>query len=118
MKTCCGLVAHTYAAVTCDSFTDPVLRIDLHGGCAVYATATKASDPIGLAQLAEICAAVHIPVVAIGGITSENAAPCIQAGAAGVAVVSTLFATEDVEAAAAQLRAVVDEALSARNAQE
>lgn len=87
------------------------------GGGTVYSTATKASAPIGLAQLAEICAAVQIPVVAIGGITAENAAACIEAGAAGVAVVSTLFATEDVVAVAEQLRAVVDEALFARDAQ-
>lgn len=79
----------------------------------MYATSTKVSEAIGLAALAKICAAVRIPVVAIGGISAGNAAPCIEAGAAGVAVVSSVFATEDPVAAAAKLRAVVDEALAA-----
>ncbi len=80
--------------------------------CAVYSTATKASTAIGVDALAAICAAVRIPVVAIGGITAENSPPCIAAGAAGVAVVSTLFACEDVTAAARTLRAVVDVAIA------
>jgi thiamine-phosphate pyrophosphorylase len=46
-----------------------------------------AGEPIGLESLAEICAAVDVPVVAIGGIDASNAAACIQAGAAGVAVI-------------------------------
>jgi thiamine-phosphate pyrophosphorylase len=83
----------------------------------VYATSTKKSAAIGLETLAEICAAVRIPVVAIGGITARNAGPCIQAGAAGVAVVSSVFATEDPVAAAAKLRAVVDDSLRARDPQ-
>lgn len=58
------------------------------GAGAVWATPTKPeSRPIGLHGLAAICAAVSIPVVAIGGIDASNAADCIRAGAAGVAVV-------------------------------
>jgi thiamine-phosphate pyrophosphorylase len=59
------------------------------GAGPVWATPSKpdADEPIGLAGLAEICARVHKPVVAIGGIDVSNAADCIRAGAAGVAVI-------------------------------
>jgi thiamine-phosphate pyrophosphorylase len=59
------------------------------GAGPVWPTPSKADadPPIGLAGLAEICAAVSIPVVAIGGIDSTNAAACVAAGAAGVAVI-------------------------------
>lgn len=61
-----------------------------------------------LDRLADICAAVSIPVVAIGGITASNAAPTIEAGCAGVAVVSAIFGAEDPTAAAASIRECVD----------
>ena len=48
---------------------------------------TDADPPIGLEGLGEICEAVSIPVVAIGGIDASNAVACIEAGAAGVAVI-------------------------------
>lgn len=48
---------------------------------------TDADPPIGLEGLSEICRAVAIPVVAIGGVDASNAADCIRAGAAGVAVI-------------------------------
>lgn len=59
------------------------------GAGPVWATPSKhdAAPPIGLDGLAEICAAVSVPVVAIGGIDASNAGDCIRAGAAGVAVV-------------------------------
>jgi thiamine-phosphate pyrophosphorylase len=55
----------------------------------VWETPSKGdADPaIGLDGLREICAAVEIPVVAIGGIDASNAGECILAGAAGVAVI-------------------------------
>ena len=58
------------------------------GAGPVWATPSKpdADPPIGLGGLREICEAVSIPVVAIGGIDATNAAECIGAGAAGVAV--------------------------------
>jgi thiamine-phosphate pyrophosphorylase len=76
------------------------------GAGPVWMTPTKpdAGAPIGIHGLAEICAAVSIPVVAIGGVDAVNAATCIQAGAAGVAVVR---AARD----AARVRAAVDAAL-------
>jgi thiamine-phosphate pyrophosphorylase len=75
------------------------------GAGPVWATPSKpdADPPIGLDGLAAICAAVSIPVVAIGGLDATNAADCVAAGAAGVAVVR----------AAADARAV-SEALAGR----
>ena len=44
-------------------------------------------EPQGVARLGEICRSVAIPVVAIGGITEENAGECFRAGAAGIAAI-------------------------------
>ena len=76
------------------------------GAGPVWATPSKtdADPPIGLDGLAEICSAVEIPVVAIGSVDASNAADCIRAGAAGVAVIR---AARD----AARLRAEIDAAL-------
>src|SRR6185295_10912894 len=63
-----------------------------------------AAPPIGLDGLRDICLSVSIPVVAIGGIDASNAAECIRAGAAGVAVIR---AVAEIEA----LRTAIDEAL-------
>jgi thiamine-phosphate diphosphorylase len=62
---------------------------DYLGAVPVWETPSKAdADPaIGLEWLRRICAAVDVPVVAIGGIDAANAAACIEAGAAGVAVI-------------------------------
>jgi thiamine-phosphate pyrophosphorylase len=81
---------------------------DYLGVGPVWETPSKpdAEPPIGLAALAAICVAVDVPVVAIGGIDASNAAACIEAGAAGVAVIRA--------AADAALRKAVDEALRAR----
>jgi thiamine-phosphate pyrophosphorylase len=81
-------------------------RADYIGAGPVWTTPSKpdADPPIGIDGLREICAAVSTPVVAIGGIDAANAAECIRAGAAGVAVIR---AARD---AAALLRAI-DEAL-------
>jgi thiamine-phosphate pyrophosphorylase len=48
---------------------------------------TDSDPPIGLGGLSEICRAVSIPVVAIGGVDASNAEECVRAGAAGVAVI-------------------------------
>ena len=78
------------------------------GAGAVWATPSKpAAAAIGLDGLRAICAAVSIPVVAIGGVDAASAAACIEAGAAGVAVIR---AVADLPA----LRRAVDEALAAR----
>jgi thiamine-phosphate pyrophosphorylase len=62
---------------------------DYVGAGPVWATPSKADadPPIGLDGLGAICETVSIPVVAIGGIDASNARSCIDAGAAGVAVI-------------------------------
>lgn len=62
---------------------------DYIGAGPVWATPSKpdADPPIGIGGLRDICAAVSTPVVAIGGIDASNAAECIRAGSAGVAVI-------------------------------
>ena len=62
---------------------------DYLGAGPVWATPSKedADPPIGLEGLRRICAAVDVPVVAIGGVEAANAAACIESGAAGVAVI-------------------------------
>jgi thiamine-phosphate pyrophosphorylase len=55
----------------------------------IFKTPSKANygPPQGLQRLAAVCSAVTVPVLAIGGITAENAASCLAAGAAGVAAI-------------------------------
>jgi thiamine-phosphate pyrophosphorylase len=62
------------------------------GAGPVWATPSKADAgrPIGLGGLADVCLATGLPVVAIGGIDASNAADCIRAGAAGVAVIRAI----------------------------
>ncbi|ERH02354.1 MAG: thiamine-phosphate pyrophosphorylase [Halonotius sp. J07HN6] len=97
---------------------------DYLGVGAVYGTDSKpdaetADDGIGVDQLARVVEAVTIPVVAIGGITPENASGPIQAGATAVAVISAITAADDPEAATSELReAVVDTAEQAADAEE
>lgn len=64
-------------------------RADYIGAGPVWDTPSKAdADPaIGLEGLRNLCGAVSTPVVAIGGVDAANAADCIRAGAAGVAVI-------------------------------
>jgi thiamine-phosphate diphosphorylase len=66
--------------------------------------------PLGLDGLAAIATSVEIPVVAIGGITADNAASVMRAGAAGVAVIGAIFDSDDPRQAAAQLRDAVSNA--------
>jgi thiamine-phosphate pyrophosphorylase len=76
------------------------------GAGPIWATPSKpdAEPPIGLDGLREVCVAVNVPVVAIGGIDASNAGDCVRAGAAGVAVIRAV-------ADLAAVRAAVDAAL-------
>ena len=79
---------------------------DYLGVGAVFPTGTKGdAGVLSLDTLRDICAAVDIPVVAIGGIGGHNIHKLAGCGVCGVAVVSALFAQPDVEAAARALRA-------------
>ena len=69
------------------------------GTGAIFPTTTKENAPITLiSTLKTICQRVAIPVVAIGGLTSENIDQLIGTGIAGVAVVRDLMQAEDIEA--------------------
>ena len=71
---------------------------DYLGVGAVFPTSTK-SDALSVSYetLKEICAAVSIPVVAIGGICAENIKELSGSGIDGVALVSAIFGAEDIE---------------------
>ena len=72
---------------------------DYLGTGAIFPTTTKENAPITLiSTLKTICQMVAIPVVAIGGLTSENIDQLIGTGIAGVAVVRDLMQAEDIEA--------------------
>lgn len=77
-------------------------------GCgAVFATSTKTNTrSVDNALLSEISASVKIPVVAIGGISQENAGSLRGTGIAGTAVVSAIFAHPDIRQAASSLKAL------------
>lgn len=79
---------------------------DYLGVGAVFPSPTKKTAiRITREKLQEICASVSIPAVAIGGINLENAEEIRGGGMCGIAVVSALFAAEDVRRAAEALKA-------------
>ena len=87
---------------------------DYIGAGAVFGTTTKDdAKKLSLDTLREICRAVTIPVVAIGGINGDNLSRLAGTGAAGVAVVSALFAQADSEGAARRLRALAEKMVAA-----
>ena len=78
-------------------------------GCgAMFPTHTKTdTNVISRQVLADVCASVPIPVVAIGGIHRENLLQLAGCGEAGIAVISAIFAQPDIEAACRELREMV-----------
>ncbi len=71
---------------------------------AVFPSPTKpGAQRLTPEELGVICASVSIPAVAIGGIGPSNLAQLKGSGAAGIAVVSSLFGAEDIQAAAQAL---------------
>jgi len=81
---------------------------DYLGVGAVFPSPTKKNAlRITPDMLRDICASVRIPVCAIGGITKDNAKSILGCGQAGIAVVSAIFAEDDVRAAAAELSAML-----------
>ncbi|WP_251179271.1 thiamine phosphate synthase [Adlercreutzia agrestimuris] len=83
---------------------------DYIGVGGIYPTSTKEdAQVIGVDGLRKICEAVDIPVVAIGGVNAENLATLKGSGADGVALVSAIFAADDIEAATRKLRKIADE---------
>lgn len=77
---------------------------DYLGVGAVFPTGTKLDAvEVSYDTLKAICNAVHIPVVAIGGITGDNIIELKGSGVSGIAVVSAIFASKDIETVTMQL---------------
>ncbi len=82
---------------------------DYLGAGAVFPTGTKSDTvPLSFDELKRICSAVEIPVAAIGGINAENITKLEGTGISGAAVVSAVFAQEDIRLAAENLRRLTD----------
>ncbi len=85
---------------------------DYLGVGSVFSTSTKpdAGAAIGVGEFERIARGVRIPVVGIGGITADNIAEVIRAGAAGVAVIAAVVGEQDIAEAARRLRERIDAA--------
>ncbi len=85
---------------------------DYLGAGAMFPTGSK-QDATGITvdRLQEICGAVTIPVVAIGGIGPDNVEQLRGTGIAGVAVISALFAQENVKTAAEEMNRLLTQIL-------
>lgn len=100
-----GATAHTVA----EALRAQAEGADYLGVGAMFPTGTKANTISTSADtLKAICAAVSIPVVAIGGVTAQNLPTLAGTGIAGAAVVSAIFSQSDLTAAARALRAAAD----------
>ena len=78
---------------------------DYLGVGAVFPTGSKDdAAEVSYDTLKAICDAVKIPVIAIGGITEDNVTELSKSGICGIAVISALYAKEDIKSAARKLR--------------
>ena len=85
---------------------------DYLGVGAVFPTGSKAdAEDVSYETLKAICQAVKIPVVAIGGIGAGNVLKLKDSGIAGIAVISAIFAAEDIQAATKKLKQLTTEAV-------
>lgn len=87
---------------------------DCLGVGAMFSTSTKSdAELVSMNMLHDICHAVDIPVVAIGGIGMSNLMNLAGTGVDGVALVSAIFAAEDIELECRKLRALSEEMIQA-----
>ena len=92
---------------------------DCLGVGAMFSTSTKTdADVLAKETLRDICAAVDVPVVAIGGIGKSNIAQLAGTGVDGVALVSAIFAAEDIEAECRLLRKLAEDMVKTERAGE
>ena len=83
---------------------------DYLGVGAVFPTGSKDdAEDVPFETLKEICQAVSIPVIAIGGITEGNTPALAGSGICGIAVISAIYAQEDIPEATRCLKAVTEE---------
>ena len=87
---------------------------DYLGVGAVFPTGSKDdADDVSYETLKAICAAVSIPVVAIGGLNKSNILELSGTGVDGVALVSAIFSAEDIESECRELRALSEKMVNA-----
>lgn len=85
---------------------------DYLGSGAVFGTTTKLDAlPMDMKLFSDICSSVSIPVCAIGGITKANLPELKHSGLSGVALVSTIFAADDIEKECAELTGILNKIL-------
>ena len=83
---------------------------DYIGAGAVFGTSTKTNvSAMSYDTLKDICSAVSIPVVAIGGINENNIPLLKGSGIDGTALVSAVFSAEDIEKKCIELKAVIED---------
>ena len=94
------------ASLGSDAELENARAADYVGIGPLYATGSKpdAGDAIGVEEFVRLKRAAGLPAVAIGGITPDNAAPLLAAGADGIAVIRAVFSARDPRRAAAALR--------------
>lgn len=86
---------------------------DYLGVGAVFPTGSKMdANDVSYETLKEICSAVSIPVVAIGGIGAGNVLKLENSGISGIAVISAIFSAEDIEKATKNLKELTEEVVS------
>lgn len=101
-----GVSAHTVA----EAVEAEKNGADYLGVGSMFTTSTKLdAEAVSFATLKEICQAVSIPVVAIGGIQKDNMLQLKGTEVDGVAVVSAIFAAPDIRKATRELRMVADD---------
>ncbi len=80
----------------------------------VYETASKpGATPAGVELVRAVAQAVRVPIVAVGGVSAENIAAVVGAGAEGVAVIGAVMDADDPKRAAGRLRSALDDAYAA-----
>jgi len=88
---------------------------DYLGVGAVFPTGSKDDAlPVSHETLKAICSAVHIPVIAIGGISVDNVSELAGSGICGVAVISAIFGQPDIEGATKKLKAMTEQMVKAK----
>ena len=92
---------------------------DYLGVGAVFATSTKPdAKAVSRQTLTKICAAVDIPVVAIGGVSRDNMPELSGTGIDGVALVSAIFAAEDIEGRCRELKELARKTVGPRRTEQ
>ena len=81
---------------------------------AVFAPGSHPGEGMGLDALREVARDAGLPVIAIGGIQPEHVADCIEAGAAGVAVVSGILGAPNIEQAVSRYLEAIEQGINTR----